>query len=148
MEAFFVMRCSRLSCTLTTITYAFEWLARRYLIVPSIFHGRMSYYAEKINNKYDLVDNVWGFIDVTLRKTYHHTYFQRRVYSGHKRCHGLKFQTVVTPDGLIVCMWGPMNGNRHNARMIGELQFLTQLRDMIPFGSHVFAIYGDPAYSQ
>ena len=124
MEAFFGMRCSHLSSILKSITYAFELLASQYLSDPSILHGRMPYYAERINAKCDLVDNVWGFIDGTLQKTCRPTYFQRHAYSGHKRCHGLKFQTVITPDGIIATMLGPMNGNRNDIQMIRESKLL------------------------
>ena len=80
----------------------------------------MEYYAEKINEKSNLINNVWGFIDGTIRKTCRSTYFQRHAYSGHKRCHGLKFKSVVTPDGLIACLWESMDGNRHDSHMLEE----------------------------
>ena len=55
------------------------------------------------------------------------TYFQQHTCSGHKRCHELKFQSVVTPDRLLACLWGPMNGNRHDSRMLQESKLLVQL---------------------
>ena len=30
------------------------------------------------------------------------------VYNGHKRAHGLKFQSVVIPNGLIAHLYGPV----------------------------------------
>ena len=33
---------------------------------------------------------------------------QRIVYNGHKRVHGLKFQSVALPNGLIANMYGPV----------------------------------------
>mmetsp|Transcript_22628 Transcript_22628/g.77577 ORF Transcript_22628/g.77577 Transcript_22628/m.77577 type:complete len:624 (-) Transcript_22628:25-1896(-) len=35
---------------------------------------------------------------------------QRCVYNGSKRQHGLMYQGLVTPDGIIVEMWGPFQG--------------------------------------
>jgi hypothetical protein len=32
--------------------------------------------------------------------------FQKLLYSGHKRAHGINFQSVVLPDGLFPCMLG------------------------------------------
>ena len=33
---------------------------------------------------------------------------QRLLYNGHKRVHGLKFQSVVLPNGLIAHLYGPV----------------------------------------
>jgi hypothetical protein len=33
---------------------------------------------------------------------------QRRVYSGHKPVHALKFQGVLSPDGMIMDLFGPL----------------------------------------
>ncbi|RPA99888.1 hypothetical protein L873DRAFT_1903797 [Choiromyces venosus 120613-1] len=38
------------------------------------------------------VKGVWGFIDGTMR---------------YKKCHGFKFQAVMTPDGILSCLAGP-----------------------------------------
>ena len=148
MEAFFGMRRAHLSASLFTITEAFENLASKYLNNPSIFLNRIPYYAQRIEHKVELVDRVWGFIDGTLRKTCRPTYYQKHAYSGHKRCHGLKFQSVTTPDGLIACLWGPMNGNRHDSHMLRESNLLAQLRDMMTDIEPVYSLYGDPAYPQ
>ena len=148
MEEFFGMRISHLSNVLDTLVSAMYTLAEQYLSNPVLFRERLPYYAERIYAKCGLLDNLWGFIDGTLRKTCRPTYFQRHAYSGHKRCHGLKFQTVVTPDGLIACLWGPMNGNRHDSHMLRESNLLDQLIDLNPVGGVVYALYGDPAYPQ
>ena len=45
--------------------------------------------------------------------------FQREVYSsGHKRHHGLRYQAVTTPDGIVVHMYGPVIGRRHDSTML------------------------------
>ena len=41
----------------------------------------------------------------------------RVMYNGHKRCHAFKFQGTVTPDGVIVSLYGPVEGARHDAYM-------------------------------
>ena len=35
--------------------------------------------------------------------------------TGHKPTHGLKFQSVMTPNGLIASLSGPYEGKRHDA---------------------------------
>lgn len=42
---------------------------------------------------------------------------QRACNSGHKRRHALKFQGVLTPDGLFVHLFGPLEGRRHDMTM-------------------------------
>ena len=148
MEEFFGMRISHLSSVLHTIVEAMYDLAVPYFTNPAIFAHKMHYYASKIYDKNGLLNNLWGFVDGTLRKTARPVYFQKQAYSGHKRCHGLKFQTVVTPDGLIACMWGPMNGNRHDSHMLRESHLLDQLIELMPVNGVTYALYGDPAYPQ
>ena len=63
MKHFVGSRISNLSSVLTTINVAFERLARQYLRDPYIFQSKMAYYATNINEKCDLVDNVWSFTD-------------------------------------------------------------------------------------
>ena len=92
--------------------------------------------------------DVWGFIDGTLRKTFRPSHFQKLVYSGHKRCHGIKFQSVTTPDGLIALLYGPVNDNRHDSFMLKESELLPQLCALFPPGVKRFSLYGDPAYPQ
>ena len=59
------------------------------------------------------LDNVWGFIDGTLRACCRPRQLQRMIYNGHKRHHGLKYQSVVTPSGMIANLYGPIEGKRH-----------------------------------
>lgn len=148
MEEFFGMRKSHLSVVVDAMVDSIYDLALPYFTNPIIFGYKMPYYAEKIYQKCGLLNNLWGFIDGTLRKTARPLYYQKQAYSGHKRCHGLKFQTVVTPDGLIACLWGPMNGNRHDSHMLRESCLLQQLQDCMPINGQTYSLYGDPAYPQ
>jgi hypothetical protein len=109
----------------------------------------MPYYAELISQKAgNAVQNVWGFIDGTLRRTCRPSRFQKLAYSGHKRCHGIKFQAVHAPDGLIVNLYGPIAGSRHDSFMLGKSQLLPKLRTLMPIEAQAFSLYGDPAYPQ
>jgi DDE superfamily endonuclease len=65
-----------------------------------------------------------------------------------KQCHGIKFQSVTTPDGLIALLYGPVNGNRHDSFMLQESALIPQLRALFPVGAKQFSLYGDPAYPQ
>lgn len=149
IEKYFGMRKSKVSAVVATFINAIYELAIPYFSNPSIFQHRFPFYAQLIQNKSRLGGlGVWGFIDGTLRKTCRPSYFQRLAYSGHKRCHGIKFQSVVTPDGLIALLFGPIAGCRHDSFMLAQSGLLPQLNALMPLGTQRFSLFGDPAYPQ
>jgi hypothetical protein len=87
---------------------------------------------------------VWGFIDGTLRPTCRPKHGQQALYNGHKRRHGFKFQTIVTPDGIIAHFFGPVDGRRHDIYMLR----LSGIEEVLEKNSafHGKVVYGDPAY--
>ena len=160
MESFFGFRRSKICAGIRAMMDAMYTLAVKYLDDPIIFLHRMPRYADIINKKCGLVKTVWGFIDGTLRQTCRPTYHQKVIYSGHKRAHGIKFQSVIAPDGIFACMFGAINGNRHDSFMLNESELMPRLRDMMPAGiiggggldaepvDRVYALYANSAYPQ
>jgi hypothetical protein len=157
MEKFFSMRKSKLSAILNTFLTAFYEVTLPYLSNPGLFYDRFNLYALAIKKKARVRRGrlrVWGFIDGTVRRICRPTYNQEMSYSGHKRCHGVKFQSVVTPDGLIACLYGPFEGCGHDARMLVESDIVQKLRNLMPVPEDdpqavpEFQLYGDPAYSE
>lgn len=57
------------------------------------------------------------------------------------------FQSVVSPDGMICHLFGPIEGRRHDAFMLAESELLHKLQNKMnkPNGDP-YVIYGDPAY--
>lgn len=161
MESFFGFRRSKICAGISAMMNVMYTLAVKYLDDPIIFLHRMPQYADIISKKCGLVNTVWGFIDGTLRQTCRPTYHQKVMYSGHKRAHGMKFQSVIAPDGIFACMFGAVNGNRHDSFMLNESELMPRLRAMMPAGiiggglgldadpvDRVYALYADPAYPQ
>ena len=66
--------------------------------------GFLEQYAAAIAGKGAALDNCFGFVDGTVRPISKPGEQQRTVYNGHKRVHGLKFQSVAVPNGLIANM--------------------------------------------
>ena len=64
------------------------------------------------------------------------------MYNGHKRHHGIKFQSIVLPDGLVAQMFGPVKGRRHDTTLL-KLSKGDEVMLLLPPGSF---IYGDQAY--
>ena len=65
-------------------------------------------YAYAINQKGAALDNCFGFVNGTVRQICRPDQMQRTVYNGHKRVHGLKFQSVALLNGMIANMFGPV----------------------------------------
>lgn len=90
-----------------------------------------------------------GFIDGTIRKTARPTRGQRAWYSGHKAIHGMKFQSVVTPDGLIIDAWGPYAGSFADGKLLRDSRLLERWRPALRTDDVEqlnYCLYGDPAY--
>jgi hypothetical protein len=70
---------------------------------------RLESYAAAVQAKSKgAMSTVVAFIDGTFRRTCRPSSHQRQAYSGHKRAHGLKFQGLLTPDGLVWNLFGPV----------------------------------------
>ena len=107
---------------------------------------RLQAYSDAVSRRCPL-SNCWGFIDGTVRAIFRPSVAQKPFYNGHKRYHGLNYQTIATPDGLIAHMYGPVEGCRHDSGMLRESGLCTQLEQLplAPDGG-IYCIYGDPAY--
>ena len=104
-------------------------------------------YCRAIHAKGAFLDSCFGFVDGTLRPISRPGRDQNTVYNGHKKTHGIKFQSVVVPNGLIAHMYGPVEGKRHDVRMLAMSNLLPklQLHAHNTLGNPL-CIYGDPAY--
>ena len=108
---------------------------------------KLEQYTAAIRQRDAPIQNCWGFIDGTLRKIARPIYQQEAVYNGWKRYHCLKYQAIVTPDGLISHLYGPVPGIQHDSLLwqeSGMQQVIEQYcntHEGIPM-----QIYGDPAY--
>ena len=112
---------------------------------PWLAEGQLREFARVAHVTGLPIVNCWGFIDGTVMPICRPTRNQREVYNGHKRTHALKYQSVVTPNGLIANMFGPMEGRRHDVALLAE----SGLLDMIRFHSNrntPLCLYGDSAY--
>ena len=112
---------------------------------PFLSSEMLQSYADATYNKGAPLENCFGFVDGTVRRTIRPNYNQRVMYNGHKRVHAIKFQSVVLPNGLIGNLAGPFEGKRHDSTMLHESGLLTSLlqqpstmfiwRPSLPFGS-------------
>jgi hypothetical protein len=96
------------------------------------------------------VKHVFGFIDSKDWKHCRQTRYQRQCYSGHKKAHTMKSQSLILPNGMIGHFGGAMNGNRHDSHMLRESRLVLIIKRLNAFFWRVanvpYAAYGDPAY--
>ena len=86
-----------------------------------------------------------------IRKTVHPLYNQKTVYTKWKKCHGIKFQSVLVPDDYIACLYGPMLAKTHDAKLLCQSNLMEQLHNvMLDNNSNetIYSLYGDLAYPQ
>lgn len=106
-------------------------------------------FADAVHAKGGALRHCMGFIDGTVRGIARPSRNQRHVFNGHKRKHALKYQSVTTPDGVIVHLNGPHEGKVHDASLLARSGLL-DLLDEIAWGPEPerqrLLIYGDPAY--
>ncbi|OQV19786.1 hypothetical protein BV898_06059 [Hypsibius exemplaris] len=87
-------------------------------------------FAEAIRAKGAPLPNCVGFIDGTMLGTCRPIKHQKVAYSGHKRHHGIRFQAVMYPNGMIGHLYGPIEGRRHDAGILRESGLLDVLGDL------------------
>jgi nuclease HARBI1 len=101
---------------------------------------------------------IFGFIDNVILKTCRpggadgegaprkDPLIQRTWYSGWKKCHGLKFQTIDLPNGMNANVYGPLSCRRNDLLLLGRSGLNEQLAGL-QRGQYIqFKIYGDSAY--
>ena len=115
---------------------------------PWLSPNFLEQYSQTIHNSGAPLQNCWGFVDGTLVNICRPREFQRLLFNGHKRVHAVKFQSVVTANGLIANLFGPIEGRKHDAAMLRESNLLVELRQFSHSANgNQLCIYGDPAYS-
>jgi DDE superfamily endonuclease len=151
-ERKFGMRKTHLSATAKCFGSVLFSLSQQYLFNSDIWHHRMAYYGELVAFKCGhIFTNIWWFIDGTIHRTCCPILHQELLYTQYKRCHGLKFQSIVTPDGCVACLYGPFVAKRHDSRMYCKSGVREELQTIMPedeSNGPVYAFYGDLAYPQ
>ncbi|KAG5874912.1 hypothetical protein JTB14_028482 [Gonioctena quinquepunctata] len=108
--------------------------------------AKLELYAQAVAEKEGAVQNCWAVLDGTARPICRPTDDQEEYYSGHKRFHCMKYQSLLCPDGISVSLLGAIPGRRHDAFIFGQSGLYNQLDENTRFEDGDFVIYGDQAY--
>ena len=117
--------------------------------------AQLRIYAHALNRHGAPSQTVFGFLDCTIRRTCRPSEHQGLVYTGYKKHHGMKFQGVALPNGLLAHLSGPFRAPQNDAGVLGESDLVTSLAMYaIQPGSRegdiparrFYQLYGDSAY--
>ena len=91
---------------------------------------------------------VAAIIDGTLHCTACPVRNQRILYNGWKGFHCLKFHILLSPDGMIIHVYGPVEGRCHDETVYKQSGLAEILeKHFWTLNKEPLYIYGDPAYS-
>ena len=115
---------------------------------------RLQVYARALHNFGAPTQSIFGFIDCTIHQTCRPVRQQELAYTGYKKFYGMKFQGVVTPDGLFTHLDGPYRAPQNDSGVLNESGLLAHIENTIQPGSnegdppshHFYQLYGDSAY--
>ena len=111
---------------------------------PSLTHQRCSYYAG-IFEQAGGIPGCWASVDGTFRAFCRPIWNQRTYYSGYKKKHGFKYQGIVTPDGLILSLKGPVEGKASDITCFRLTNTAAKLEELQTPDEPLY-LYGDIAY--
>lgn len=110
---------------------------------------RVREYAASITRYNEAIIDVWAFIDGTHKNIARprNKKVQSETYNGHDRTNQLRYQTILTPDGLAVSVHGPWVGIRNDIRMWRESEVEEELWPIVnQMPDTIYMVYGDAAY--
>lgn len=92
----------------------------------------------------------FGFMDATCRFICRPCRDQRLEYSGHKKCHCIKVQSVATPDGITRMVYGPVPGAENDIGVLNdsnhENKLIERMKELGLEESDYYFIYADSGY--
>ena len=116
---------------------------------------RLWEYADALQEFGALCNTVFSFIDCTIQPMCHLGVYQDLVYTRYKKCHSMKYQANVVPNGLIAHLSGPFCAPQNDCGVLNESNLLSHLESHTiqprsqqndPPECRYFQVYGDSAY--
>jgi len=95
-----------------------------------------------------VVVRIVGFIDGTFRPACRPKLRQRDFYNIYNKGHGLKYQGVTLPNGMIARLDGFFIARRHDSAIAHMSKIVTEMKQFfLNSDGTSFTLYGDPAYT-
>jgi hypothetical protein len=136
---------------ITRITASFLWDRWKHLLrfdPTRLTREKLAEYGQIVHLNGAPLDVISAMIDGTLRKNARPVKNQRILYNGWKRIHCLKYHALLAPDGIVIHLYGPVEGRRHDETVFQQsgVSDILDKHFWAPDGRALF-IYGDPAYN-
>ncbi|KIJ56001.1 hypothetical protein M422DRAFT_150642 [Sphaerobolus stellatus SS14] len=136
---------------ITRATAVYIWNQWKHLLCfdpRRLTREKLSSFARAFTAKGSPFPFVAALIDGTLQKSARPVRNQRLFYNRWKRIRCLKYHILISPDGLVIHVYGLMGGRRHDETVFKESGLVELLNKHFwsPEGLALY-IYGDPAYS-
>jgi hypothetical protein len=94
------------TCVVEHLNSTFGWLLDWHPDLRS--YRRLHRFTNAIEK--NCYGRMWGFIDGHFQAMAKPLYNQRKLHSGYAKAYGIKFQGIVTPNGVIYSLEGPFEG--------------------------------------
>ena len=119
------------------------------LFNAAYLQAKLPYFAGCVFQKRNALSNCVAFIDGTVigvsrpgKSGYQHV-----LYNRHKRKHALKYQAVLMPDGMLLHVYGPLEGRKHDWTLYARSGLEEKLPNCMQLEEGTrFCIYGDSGY--
>jgi nuclease HARBI1 len=133
-----------LECLLST----FGSLLHDFNAIAPLLRARSGTYARAIAERAgNATQRCVGFIDGTVIEIAKPSGLaQRATYSGHKRRHALKWQAITGPDGIILNLFGPVEGRRHDMHLFHASSVEEMLAEYLIVEGQQYHLYADAGY--
>ena len=114
---------------------------------PLLSVEKLQVWADAVRQRGSPLDNFLGFIDETLVLVCRPIQYQEIIYNGYKRTHGIKFQSIMLPIGMIGHLFGPVKGRKHDASILIDSGILLYMENhMLDGQDRPFYLYEGSAY--
>ncbi|KZV95583.1 hypothetical protein EXIGLDRAFT_610471, partial [Exidia glandulosa HHB12029] len=150
IELMFGWERSRVSRMATTVARTL-WRRWKHLLqgdTARLTPAKLSEFARIVYDKGAPLTNCWAFLDGRRKRHLRPVRNQRICYNGWVRGHCEAYQSLDTPDGMHVHIYGPVEGRRHDQTVFRESGLPEWLDEhsVAPNGDRL-VIYGDTGYA-
>ena len=119
-------------------------------IRKELLREKCELYSAGIRNAGAPLQDCIGFVDCTriqMARPSGGDMNQKSCFSGRKPIHCFIYQTLITPDGSIFALHGPIEGGRHDLTVLRKSGWNEILEAALLVDDKQYYVYGDGAYT-
>ncbi|KAF8826370.1 hypothetical protein HHX47_DHR5000203 [Lentinula edodes] len=151
LQAKFGIREARISACINDLSsYIYKFWSHLLDLPPNLVNpSNLERYASVIHAGGAPTKEVAAFLDGTINLICRPGTNQKIVYNGYYAGHALKFQGLCGPDGMMLMVYGPIEGRRADGGLLAASELISKWKNKgRGFGNRQLVIYADPAYAE